>query len=147
MVRLSKSSGMNASCTWDTHVQKRTKNNKIPNEQPAFGCQPALGSHSQSLTNKLFSSFIFVSFMWASHVHDEKGTFLLIFECFLSFSTMQTHVQACVCWSKYTTSLICVLIIFTFICGLISFFDHLRSIFQLSSTTVNITQILSDGAT
>ena len=41
--------------------KKRTKNNKIPNEQPAFGCQPAFGSHSQSLTNKLFSSFFFMS--------------------------------------------------------------------------------------
>ena len=29
--------------------------------------------------------------------------FLLIFECFWSFSTMRTHAQACVCWSKYTT--------------------------------------------
>ena len=34
---------------WVTHVEKSTKNNKIPNEQPAFGCQPAFGSHSQSL--------------------------------------------------------------------------------------------------
>ena len=41
---------------------------------------------------------------WASRVHDEKGTFLLIFKCFQSFSTIQTHAQACVCWSKYTTN-------------------------------------------
>ena len=37
--------------------QKTTKNNKIPNEQPAFRCLPAFGIHSQSLTNKLFLSF------------------------------------------------------------------------------------------
>ena len=57
-------------------------------------------------TNKLFfcfSLFFFVSLTWAFHEHDEKGTFLLIFECFQSFSTMQTHAQACLCWSKYTT--------------------------------------------
>ena len=30
-------------------------------------------------------------------------TFLLIFKCCWSFSTMQTHAQACVCWSKYIT--------------------------------------------
>ena len=32
-------------------------------------------------------------------------TFLLIFECFWSFSTMRMYAQACVCWSKYTTSI------------------------------------------
>ena len=51
--------------------------NKIPNEQPSFGCQTALGSHSQSQTNKLFSSFFFTSlsyawwkryFLWFSNV-------------------------------------------------------------------------------
>ena len=49
-----------SSCAWEVHVEKRTKNNKFPNEQPAFGCQPAIESHSQSLTNKLFSSVFFV---------------------------------------------------------------------------------------
>ena len=29
----------------------------------------------------------------ASHAHDEKGTFLLIFECFWSFSTMRSLVK------------------------------------------------------
>ena len=51
------------------------KMKKIPNEQPAFGCQPAFGSHSQLLTNKLFSSFFFTSLTWASHTYDEKGAF------------------------------------------------------------------------
>ena len=83
---------------------KIIKNNKKPNEQPAFRCQPALGSHSQSLTNKLFFSFFFVSLTRASRAHDEKGTFLLIFKCFWSFSTMPMHAQACICWSKYTTT-------------------------------------------
>ena len=30
----------------------------------------------------------------ASSTHDVKGTFFIIFECFSSFSTMQTHAQA-----------------------------------------------------
>ena len=34
--------------------------------------------------------------------HDKKILFI-IFECFSLFSTMQTHVQACIRWSKYTT--------------------------------------------
>ena len=45
--------------------------------------------------------FIFVCIhMWALHgaslTHDEKSIFLIIFKCFLLFSTMRTH-------SKYTT--------------------------------------------
>ena len=72
-------------------------------EQPAFGCQPAIESHSQLLTNKLFSSFFFVSLLWASRVHDEKDTFFMIVKCFWLFSTMRTHAQACIHWSKYTT--------------------------------------------
>ena len=91
------------SCTREVHVEKRTKHNKIPNEQPGFGCQPAFRSHSQLLTNKLFSLFFIESLSWASRVHDKKGTFLLIFECFRSFSTIRTHAQACLRWSKYTT--------------------------------------------
>ena len=51
----------------------------------------------------LFSSFFFMRLTWASCAHNEKGTFFIIFECFLSFSTMRTHAQACVRWSKYTT--------------------------------------------
>ena len=48
---------------------------KIPNEEPAFRCQPAFGSHSQSLTNKLFFSIFFIGLSWAFCAHDEKGTF------------------------------------------------------------------------
>ena len=33
----------------------------------------------------------------------KKGTFFMIFECLLLFSTMQTLAEACICWSKYTT--------------------------------------------
>ena len=53
--------------------------------------------------NADFSSCCGMSLTWASHVHDEKSTFLTIFECFSLFSTIQTHAQACVCWLKYTT--------------------------------------------
>ena len=50
--------------------RKSTENNKIKNEQPPFKCQPAFGSHSQSLTNQFFSSFFFVSLSCASRMHD-----------------------------------------------------------------------------
>ena len=65
--------------------------------------QPAFGSHSQSLTNKLFFAFCYESLSCASLAHEEKHIFLFIFLCFQSFSTMQTHAQACVLWLKYTT--------------------------------------------
>ena len=77
--------------------RKTIKNNKNPNKQPTFRCQPAFrcqpdfGSHSQLLTNKLFSSFFFMRLTWASRAHDGKGTFFMIFECFSLFSTMRTH--------------------------------------------------------
>ena len=77
------------------HVEKRTKKNKIPNEQPAFGCQLAFGSHSQLLTTKIFlhfSLFFCMSLTWAFRTHDGKGTFFIIFQCFWSFLTMQMHV-------------------------------------------------------
>ena len=32
-----------------------------------------------------------------------KRYFFIIFQCFSSFSTMQTHVQVCIYWLKYTT--------------------------------------------
>ena len=35
--------------------------------------------------------------------NDKKLLLFIIFECFWSFLTMQTHVQAFVRWSKYTT--------------------------------------------
>ena len=50
----------------------------------AFGCQPAIGSHSQSLTNKLFS-------LWASRVHEQKGNFFIIFYVLIIFD----HANAC----------------------------------------------------
>ena len=49
-----------------------------------------------------FSSFVFMRLTWASHRHDVKGTYFIIFQCFSSLWTMQTHAQAFVCWSKYT---------------------------------------------
>ena len=73
-----------ASCTWDA---KKEQKNKIPNEQPAFECQPAFGSHSQSLTNKLFSSFFFMSLSHAWW----KRYFFYDFRMFFIY------------WSKYTT--------------------------------------------
>ena len=77
---------------------------KIPNEQPAFGCQPAFGSHSQSLTNELFSSFFLMRLTWASCMCAWwKRYFFIIFQCLSLFLTMQTHAQACIRWSKYTT--------------------------------------------
>ena len=71
--------------------------NKIPNEQPALSCQPVFGSHSQSLTNKLFSSFFFVSLLCASRVHNEKGIFY-------SFSSVYDCFQPCECMRKHAFS-------------------------------------------
>ena len=87
---------MSNACAWRKMFSERSKNNKISNEQPAFRCQPAFGSHSQLLTNKLFSSFIFMHLTWASRTHDGKGTFS-------SFSNVFDRFRACVRWSKYTT--------------------------------------------
>ena len=80
---------MRGSCK--THVEKwRKKFNKIPNEQPAFRCQPAFRSYSQSLTNKLFSSFFFMSLTWASHVHN----FLMFFIVFDHGNALRKHAFA-----------------------------------------------------
>ena len=83
------------SWTWEDHVEKQSRNNKIPNEQSAFGCQPAFASHSQSLTNKLFSLFFFMGLTWASRPHDRKGTFFMIFECLWMFFIVFNHVNTC----------------------------------------------------
>ena len=51
------------------------------------------------------NSIVFTS-TWPLHeplVQMMKKVCFWYFEAFLSFSTMQMHVQACVCWSKYTT--------------------------------------------
>ena len=74
---------MNSLSLYWAHSLQKVKNNKIPNEQPAFGCQPDFGSHSHLLTNKLFSSIFFTSLTWAVCMNDEKGTFFMIFECIL----------------------------------------------------------------
>ena len=67
-------------------------------------CQPAFGSHSQSLTNELFSSFFLMRLTWASCMCAWwKRYFFIIFQCLSLFLTMQTHAQACIRWSKYTT--------------------------------------------
>ena len=97
----------NACLRMRSHGTKRWKTlendekSNISNEQPAFGCQPAFGSHSQSLTNKLFLRFS----AWAIRepLMIKKGMFLTIFECFSLFSTMQMYTLACVGWLKYTT--------------------------------------------
>ena len=59
--------------------------------------------HAHERLTKKNEEKLYVSLLCASRAHDEKGTFLLIFKCFWSFATMQTHAQACVRWSKYTT--------------------------------------------
>ena len=50
-----------------------------------------------------FCLYLHISLTWASHTHDEKSVFLIIFKRFCSFSTMGTHAQACICLLKYTT--------------------------------------------
>ena len=61
---------------------------KTTNEQPAFGCWPAFGSHSQLLTNWLFSLFFYMSLSCAWW----KRYFLTIFYCF--FIVLIMHVFA-----------------------------------------------------
>ena len=79
-------------------IMKNNQKHKIPNEQPAFGCQPAFRSHSQSLTNKLFSSFFLMSITWASSVHNEKGTFSWFLNANMSLSLQPIHLY---CWSSW----------------------------------------------
>ena len=79
---------MSNECEW---CKCSLKNYKNPNERPAFGCQPAFGSHSQSLTNKLFSSIFFMRLTWASHANDEKVTFYHFWMFFIFFN----HANAC----------------------------------------------------
>ena len=62
-------------------------------------CKQAIISSQQDKQGIKF----FTCLTWASSAHDGKGTFFMVFKCFSSFSTMWTHVQACICWSKYTT--------------------------------------------
>ena len=82
----------NGAVTW------KLKWNELPKRREC-----AFGSHSQSLTNKLFFPFFFaflpepcVSLSWAWW----KRYFFTNFRVFL---TMQMHAQACIRWSKYTT--------------------------------------------
>ena len=84
--------------------RKTIGNNQIPNEQPAFGCEPDFVSRSQSLAHKLFSLCFYkgpicepLGTLW-------KRYFLITSECFSLFSTMRTHAQECIRWSKYTTA-------------------------------------------
>ena len=67
---------------------------KIPNEQPAIGCQPAFGSHSQSLKNKLFSSFFFMRLTWASRAHDHiRPCEHMRKHAFAGWNTQQTQLN------------------------------------------------------
>ena len=64
---------------------------------------PHIMEHLFDLLRSSFFPCYYSSFMWMSNAHDEKSV-LMVFKHFLWFWTMQTHAQACVCWSKYTTS-------------------------------------------
>ena len=94
----------------EAHKKLTKKNEEQISKWATSVWQPAIGSHSQSLTNKLFSSVFFV-FLCEPLVSLScawwKKYFLLIFECFQSFSTMRTHACAYVRWSKFTTIIAC----------------------------------------
>ena len=66
------------SCTWVLMYKKRTKNNKIQNEQPAFGCQPAFGWYS----------IFFQTSFWESLPIADQQTFFFLFlhEPYMSLS-------------------------------------------------------------
>ena len=74
------------SCAWEAHV--RRMKNKNPNEQPAFRCQPDFGSHSQSLTNKLFSSV-------SSCALHEPLVHMMVKVLFSSFLNVFDHAYEC----------------------------------------------------
>ena len=76
------------SCTQAHMYKKITKNFKIPNEQPAFRCQPDFGSHSQSLTNKLFSSV-------SSCALHEPLVHMMVKVLFSSFLNVFDHAYEC----------------------------------------------------
>ena len=66
--------------------------------------------------NYVISLFLFIflrepymSLSWAWW----KSMFLIFSERFLSFSTMQTHVQACIWWSKFKTVVLTVFFLFS----------------------------------
>ena len=65
--------------------------NKIPNEQPAFKCQPAFGSHSQLLTNNFF--FIFPHAFYMSLLCTRWKRYF--FHHFRMFFIVFNHVNAC----------------------------------------------------
>ena len=51
---------------------------------------------------KIFLFTFLLSLTWASRTHEKKYVFIIL-DRFLLFSTMRTHAQSCIRWSKYTT--------------------------------------------
>ena len=82
---------------------RKYKNNKIPNEQPAFRCRPAFRSHSKLLTNKLFSSFFFIFLpkpfvslscpWWKKYFFTHFLMFLIIFDNANACASMRSLVK------------------------------------------------------
>ena len=84
-----KHSKMSKKVPFSSCAREALDDNKSPNKQPAFG------SHSHSLTNKLFSSFFIKSLScawWKRYFFTHFQVFFIVFD----------HANACVCWSKYS---------------------------------------------
>jgi hypothetical protein len=61
---------------------------KIPNEQPAFECQPAFGSHSQLLVAGVFFAFFIM-------LLPEPLVCMIKMENFYAFSIIFDHANVC----------------------------------------------------
>ena len=91
-----------ASCTWDAHVEKRTKTTKFQMSNHCLGVNQLLGVAPNRNQQTFF--FIFLHEPYISLLYEWwKWYFFMLFKCFSSFLTMRTHGQACVFWLKYTT--------------------------------------------
>ena len=72
------------SCQWEAHVSKHLILPEISQEQPAFGCQPAFGSHSWTLKMLIFVH-IHTSALHESLAKRWKSMFLIFFQRFYFF--------------------------------------------------------------
>ena len=75
-------------------VEKRTKTTKFQMSNQRLGVNQLLGVTPIADQQTFFFIFLHEPYMWASSTQDVKGTILMIFECFSSYSTMRTHAFA-----------------------------------------------------
>ena len=89
-----------SSCAWEAHVRRMKKNTtKFQMSNQPLGVNQLLGVTLNRWPTNFFlcKPLVFLSCAWW------KSYFFHHFRVLSSFSTMQMHAQACLCWSKYTT--------------------------------------------